>query len=79
MERNKDGSYLVQLGIPFSSFCILGFINDTGFRRSAPGIATRRLMGYHNDIQRDFYSGYFLGHGLKVQAITLPNIMFGSI
>ena len=36
-------------------------------------------MGYHDDIQRAFYSGYFSGHRLKVQAVTLPNDMFGGV
>ena len=67
------------LGIPFESFRIFGFLDDTGFRTTAPGRSTRRIMGFHDDPQRSFYSGYFAGHGLKVQALTLPNGMFGSI
>jgi hypothetical protein len=67
------------LNIPFDSFRIFGFLDDTGFRTCAPGRSTRRRYGFHDDVQRAFYSGYFAGHGLKVQAVTLPNGLFGSI
>ena len=67
------------LDIPFESFRIFGFLDDTGFRTTAPGNNTRRRMGFSDDIQRTFYSGYFGHHGLKIQALTLPNGMFGSI
>ena len=40
---------------------------------------TRRRLRYFEDVQRAFYSGYFTGHGLKVQAVTLPNGLFGSV
>ena len=76
--RSDPTSY-VFLGIPFDSFRIFGFLDDTGFRTSTPGLSTRRRMGFTDDVQRAFYSGYFEGHGLKVQAVTLPNGMFGSI
>ena len=36
-------------------------------------------MGFHDDPQHSFYSGSFAGHGLKLQASTLPNGMFGLI
>ena len=32
-----------------------------------------------DDIQISFYSGYFGHHGMKVQAVTLPNGMFCSV
>ena len=67
------------LHIPLDSFRIFGFVDDTGFRTNAPRRDTRRRLGYTEDIQRAIYSGYFTGHGLKVQAITLPNGLFGSI
>ena len=67
------------LQIPFDSFRIFGFLDDTGFRTTAPGIEARRTMGFFDDVQRSFYSGYFGHHGMKVQALTLPNGMFGSV
>ena len=69
----------VYLTIPFDSFRVFGFIDDTGFRTTAPGISTRRTYGFNDDVQRSFYSAYFAGHGIKAQAVTLPNGMFGSI
>ena len=65
--------------IPLNSFRIFGFLDDTGFRTTAPGRGMRRNIGFNDDVQRSFYSGYFSGHGLKVQALTLPNSIFGSI
>ena len=69
---------LIFLTIPFASFRIFGFLDDTGFRTTTPGIGSRRVNGFHDDVQRSFYSGYFAGHGLKVQGLTLPNGMIGS-
>ena len=36
-------------------------------------------LDFYDDIQRSSYSGYFAGHGLKVQVVSLPNGMIGSI
>ena len=36
-------------------------------------------MGFHDDIQRAFYSAYFAGHGMKIQVVSLPNGMVGSV
>ena len=74
-----DTSRLISLDIPFETFRIFGFLDDTGFRTTVPGLSTRRTFGFHDDVQRSFYSAYFAGHGIKVQAVTLPNGMFGSI
>lgn len=80
VERDEGGnSSYVFLDIPLHLFRIFGFLDNTGFRLNAPGINTRREMGFIDDVQRSFYSGYFSGHGLKVQALTLPNGMIGSI
>ena len=38
-----------------------------------------RKIGFNDDVQKSFYIGYFAGHGFKVQALTLPKGMFGSI
>ena len=57
IEFNEDVSNwnrYVFLDIPFESFCIFGFIDDTGFRTTASGIETSRVMGYVDDIQRHF-------------------------
>lgn len=72
IESNHEGDTLVTLQAPFESF-------RTGFQTMAPGIGARRRYGFSDDIERAFYSGYFSGHGIKVQAITLPNGMVGSI
>ena len=76
---NVVNQTLIQFSIPFESFRIFGFLDDTGYRTSAPGNEARRRMGFHDDLQRSFYSGYFAGHGLKLQAASLPNGMIGSI
>ena len=75
----SDVDSFIFLGIPLNSFRIFGFLDDTGFRTTAPGRERNRNIGFFDDIQRSFYSGYFAGHGFKVQALTLPNGMFGSI
>ena len=74
--NNQHGA--VNLNIPFESFRIFGFADDAGFRTTAPGRQTRQRLGYAEDVQRAFYSGYFTGHGLKVQTVSLPNGLFGS-
>jgi hypothetical protein len=79
MEINVTNETLVTLGIPFDSFRVFGFLDDTGFRTTAPGIGARRRLGFVDDVQRALYSGYFAAHGVKVQAITLPNGLIGSI
>ena len=53
-------------------------MDDTGFRTTAPGRQTHRRLSYVEDFQRVLYSGYFIGYGLKVQAMTLPHGLFGS-
>ena len=70
---------IVLLSIPYEAFRIFGFLDDTGFRTTAPGIGSRRENGYYDDVQRSFYSAYFSGHGLKVQTLSLPNGMIGSV
>ena len=71
-------SRLISLDIPYNAFRIFGFLDDTGFRTTTPGIESRRVNGFHDDVQHSFYSGYFAGHGLKVQGLTLSNGMIGS-
>ena len=69
----------VFLDIPFESFRIFSFLDDTGFRTTSPGGSVTREYGFYDDVQRAFYSGYFAGHGLKAQVLSLPNGMIGSI
>ena len=80
-EESNDGQgdQVFHINIPFESFHIFGFLDDTGFRTTAPGINARRRIGFYDDVQRAFYSGYFGHHGLKIQAVTLPNGIFGSV
>ena len=77
--NSGDTDTLIHIDIPFNTFRIFGMVDDTGFRTSAPGIEARRVMGFNDDVQRSFYSGYFAGHGIKIQAVSLPNGMIGSI
>ena len=37
---------IVLLSIPFQSFRIFEFLDDTGFRKTAPGISSRRINGF---------------------------------
>ena len=78
-DDNVNNTAPSTLYFPLESFSVFGFVDNTGFRTNAPGRDTRRCLGYSEDVQRAFYSGYFDGHGLKVQAITLPSGLFGSI
>lgn len=50
----------IYVDIPFDSFCIFGFLDDTGIYTTAPGIDAHRNYGFHDDVQCSFYSGYFL-------------------
>ena len=77
--ENNPVRTIVNLSIPFDAFRIFGFLDDTGFRTTATANETRREYGFYDDVQRAFYSHYYSGHGLKVQAVTLPNGLFGSV
>ena len=45
-------------GIPLNSFRIFGFLDDNGFRTTAPGRRMRTNISVNDDFQRSFYSGY---------------------
>ena len=77
--RRNDDDRVFHLTIPFESFGIFGFIDDTCFRTTSPDSAAQRRVGFYDDVQRVFYSGYFSHHGLKVQAASLPNSMSGFV
>ena len=78
-DLSQNWRTIILLSIPFNAFRIFGFLDDTGFRTTAPGISNRHTYGFSDDVQRSFYSAYFAGHGLKVQTLTLPNGMIGSV
>ena len=42
------------LRIPFEISRIFAFLDDTGFRTTAPGRSTRRRYGFNDDVQRIF-------------------------
>ena len=78
-QNDLEMSTLVHVHMPLETFRIYGFLDDTGFRTTAPGREARRKYGFTDDIQRSFYSGYFSAHGIKAQVLSLPNGMIGSI
>ena len=65
--------------MPYESFRIFGFFDDTEFCTTTPSIDVRRRIVVYDDVQISFYSGYFGHHGLKIGAVTFPNGMFGSV
>lgn len=70
---------IVLLSIPVISFHIFGFLDNTGFWTTAPGIASCHGNVFYDDVQQLFYSAYFLDHGLKVQTFSLANGIVGSV
>ena len=77
--RRNDDDRVFQSTIPFESFCLFGFIDDTCFCTTSPDHAAPRRARFYDDVQRAFYSGYFSHHGLKIQAAALHNDIFGSV
>ena len=78
-DLSQNWRIIVLLNIPFDTFRIFGFLDDTGFRINAPGISNQRVYGFSDDVQRSFYSAYFTVHELKVHTLTLPNGMIDSV
>ena len=74
-----DINRFIFLEIPLDSFRIFGFLDDNGFRTTAPGRTMRILMEFHDNVQRYFNIEYFVGHCTKLQALTLLNGVCGSI
>ena len=70
---------IVLLSIPFASFRMFGFLDDIRLRTTAPGITSRHINRFFDEVQRSFYLAYLSGHGLKVKTLTLPNGMVGSV
>jgi hypothetical protein len=85
--RRPDGSEIdYEVLIPFEQFRVFGWLDDTDMTttRPRPGRQTNqqptnRQLEDLRDVQRAFYNRYFRGHGLKAQAVHLPNGMIGSI
>lgn len=67
------------MDLSYECFRIFGFLDDVEMATSRPGDTTNRRMFFLHDVQRAFYSGYFKSHGLKAQAVLLPNGMYGSV
>jgi hypothetical protein len=61
------------LDIPFESFRIFGFLDDTGIRTNAPGIEARRTQGFFHDIQRSFYRYVIQSISLCLSSNTPPD------
>ena len=53
VESGRDSESLVTLQLPFDSFRIFSFLDDKGFRTTAPSIGTRRWHGFSESIQKD--------------------------
>ena len=45
-DLSQNWRTIVLLSIPFDAFRIFGFLDDTGFRTTAPGITSRRIYGF---------------------------------
>ena len=61
--NNNDDDMVFHLNIPFELFQTFGFIDETGFCTTLSGNGVRRRVGFYNNVQRSFYSGYFGHHG----------------
>ena len=51
----------------YDSFRVFGFLDDFALPTARPGNLANQREGFHENIQRAFYSGYFRKHGLKAQ------------
>jgi hypothetical protein len=63
----------------YDSFRVFGFLDDFALPTARPGNSANQREGFHENIQRAFYSGYFRKHGLKAQVVYLPIGLIGSI
>ena len=48
--NGKGSSTLAHIDMPFESFRIYGFLDDTGFRTTAPEREARRVHGFSDGI-----------------------------
>ena len=48
--NNQAQEIYARIEIPKDSFRIFGFLDDTGFRTTAPGLEARRTMGFYDDV-----------------------------
>ena len=65
-------------GLPLNIFRILSFWMTLVLGLPLQVVKEEEFC-FFDDVQRSFYSGYFVSHGFKVQASILPNSMFSSI
>ncbi len=79
----KDGQVVDRQWIfhhlEYDFFCVFGFLDNFALPTACRGNSATRREGFHENIQRAFYLGYFCKHGLKAQVIYLPIGLIGSI
>jgi hypothetical protein len=79
----KDGQLVDQQWIlhhfEYDSFHVFGFQDGFALPTAHPGNSATWREGFHENIQRAFYLGYFCKHGLKAQVVYLPIGLIGSI
>lgn len=51
IEQHRFGERYVSLDVPFNIFRIFGFLDDTGFRTTAPGRGLHRFFEFVHDLQ----------------------------
>ena len=85
LEKGKIDS-VDQLKLNLNEFRPCSFIDDTSICSCRPGSGPVGEGGkdtdrreFNHEIQKAFYSGYAKEHGLKSQALCLPNGMWGSV
>jgi hypothetical protein len=79
----KDGQVIDRQWIlhhfEYNSFCIFGFPDNFVLPTAHPANLATRREGFHENIQRAFYLGYFCKHGLTAQVVYLTIGLIGSI
>ena len=50
-DLSQNWRTILLLSISFDTFRIFGFLDDTDFRTTAPGISNRRTYGFSDDVQ----------------------------
>jgi hypothetical protein len=61
------------------TFQVFGYLGNFGMPTACPGDTVRRRHVFVNDIQREFFLGFFYHHGLKAQVVFLPIGLIGSV
>ena len=60
----------------YDSFRVFGFLDDFALPTARPGNSANQREGFHENIQRAFYSGYFRKHGLN--SLTAIRVLAGT-